>query len=109
MANPSRDKGIRFEKEVVEILKAYGYDAKRVPLVGEDGTKKGRADVVIALPNGDSVKIQTKHRDNLSMDLWNWLEGVDWLIVRRNYKEPLLVLPLRNVSDPMYLIGPSLQ
>lgn len=61
----SKDKGARFERELAEILRGYGYECRRgVQYSG----KAGDADV-IGLPD---IHIEAKHQER--MMLYEWME-----------------------------------
>ena len=91
--HPSKRKGDRVEREIVEALRTIGVDAHRVPLSGAVGgdysgdlrlTVAGRRFVaeVKARAGGDGFKTLEK-----------WLAENDLLVLRRDRAEPLIVLP----------------
>lgn len=91
-------KGRRLENEVADCLTAAGIPAERVPLSGSLGGKY-KADVVIGTPQAPEAHIECKYRENLSMQLWDWLEGVDYLALRRNRKPALIVMPMERFTQ----------
>lgn len=57
-----RSKGIRFEREVVSVLREYNIRAKRVPLSGSTDFQKG--DIVIETVEGNPIVVELKSRKN---------------------------------------------
>lgn len=93
-----RQKGDRLERAVVQLLKAHGVEAKRVPLSGAAAGYPG--DVVVnAL--GREVVLECKSRANFKT-LYGWLEGKDALILKADRQAPLVVVRL---SDVLELLG----
>ena len=92
MANKSKDKGSRFEREIVKICKFWEIKAQRC--WGSDGRSMGFAkevDVVI----DDDYKIQAKIRKKLP----NWIyptKDVDAQVVREDRGIPYIILPLED-------------
>lgn len=86
-------KGYRAEAEVVKLFTASNIQAKRQPLSGAHKDFKG--DVV--LPNGD--RIEVKNRESIAEYLWTWLAQGDakYLVLRKNHKEPLVLLTLADL------------
>lgn len=89
----SKQKGTRAENEVVRKFNEAGIDAKRQPMSGMLAGFKG--DVV--LPNGD--RIEVKNRESIAEYLWTWLAQGDakYLVLRKNHKEPLVLLTLDDL------------
>lgn len=89
----SKAKGTRAENEVVRKFNEAGIDAKRQPMSGMLAGFKG--DVV--LPNGD--RIEVKNRESIAEYLWTWLAQGDakYLVLRKNHKEPLVLLTLDDL------------
>lgn len=83
-----RQKGDRLEREVVNLMRSYELEAKRVPLSGAVDGYKG--DVICA----GGLQIECKARARGFTDLYNWLEGNDALVIKQDRKDPLLVLNL---------------
>ena len=87
----SRDKGARFEREIVNYLKSLGYEAERIPLSGAMGTFKGDVQV----RHGDKTfKIECKSLANGFKFIYESLGDNDALCIRADRQEPLLVLRL---------------
>lgn len=96
MGKKSRDKGARGERELVNILKAAGYEAKRVPLSGATWLKD---DVISSLIKPD-CQIEVKRRANAWKQIYGWLaEGPDVLAIRADNQEWLIVVPLRLLIE----------
>lgn len=89
----SKQKGTRAENEVVRKFNEAGIDAKRQPMSGMLAGYKG--DVV--LPNGD--RIEVKNRESIAEYLWTWLAQGDakYLVLRKNHKQPLVLLTLDDL------------
>ena len=87
----ARDKGRRLENLIALQLTSSGIPAERVPLSGSLGGKY-KDDVVIGTIDNPIARIECKNRENLSMLLWDWKEGCDYLVIKRNHKSPLFVL-----------------
>lgn len=97
MGKFSRDKGARFERLIVNILKESGLDAVRVPLSGATVFQKG--DVIL-----DDKVLELKHHESGFKSLYSFLEGADYLIVKQNMYDPLVTMRL---VDFIYLYKKS--
>ena len=89
MGKSQRDKGARFERECVNLLKEAGRDAKRVPLSGAADGFKG--DIIC-----DGLILECKKRASGFKQIRSWLEGNDALIIGSDREEPLVVLRFRD-------------
>jgi Holliday junction resolvase len=88
----SRQKGNRFERALVRVLQEHGFAAERVPL---SGAARGRFGGDLSVPLlGVDRRIEVKARGNGFKQLYEWLNGADFLIVRADWREPLVVIPL---------------
>jgi Holliday junction resolvase len=98
VGKPSRDKGARFEREIVAIAQAHDLDAKRVPLSGATNFHKG--DVVVS-NDVDSWTVEAKKRANGFKTIYGWLEkgDCDLLVLGADRKAALAVLPLADFFD----------
>lgn len=96
----SRNKGVGFEREIANtLITAFGIPAIRLPLCGPEGMRKGREDIV-AGRRGAVLKIQCKKQEWFSNKFWDWLaEGSELLVIGKNRKEPLVVLPLNSLLE----------
>jgi hypothetical protein len=89
----SRQKGNRTERALVRVLQESGFAAERVPL---SGAARGRFGGDLSVPLlGVDRRVEVKCRGNGFARLYDWLNGADFLIVRADRSEPLVVLPLR--------------
>ena len=103
MPNASRNKGSRFERDIVEELKAAGLDAYRVPLSGAMRGYKG--DVHIRTATGQ-INLEAKVRASGFGFIYQHIEGVDALVIKADRQEPLLIMRL---SEAAKLIGAKQQ
>ena len=89
MGKKSRDKGAKFEREVVNFHRDMGIASERVTL---SGAMKGSyaGDVVI-----HGMTAECKIRANGFKELYGWLEhdDADFLVIRADRRKPLYVLP----------------
>jgi hypothetical protein len=93
----SRDKGNRAERAIVRYLQDRGFASERVPL---SGSARGRFDGDISIPLlGVDRRVEVKCRGNGFARLYDWLAGNDFLIVKCDRAEPLVVIPLRLASE----------
>lgn len=97
----SRDKGGRREREFVELHRALGIDAKRVPLSGAAQGFKG--DIHLTL-RGRALQAEVKARAAGSgfVTLERWLGDNDALFLRRDRADAVVVLPWRTWA---WLVG----
>ena len=98
MGKASRDKGARFEREIVSIAQAHDLAAVRVPLSGATNFAKG--DVVVS-NDVDSWTIECKKRGSGFRTIYAWLEkgDCDLLVLGADRKPALAVLPLADFFD----------
>ena len=89
----SRQKGNRVERAIVHALQQAGFAAERVSLSGAAGGSY-LGDISVPLLGIDRV-VEVKARAHGFLQLYDWLEARDLLIVRADRREPLVVLPLR--------------
>lgn len=93
MANRAKAKGRYFEHLIANTLSDGGVPAKRVPMsgclagLGEDL----EGDVRLT---ETKEKVECKFRQNISIQLWDWLDDNKYLAVKRNHKEPLIIMPI---------------
>jgi Holliday junction resolvase len=93
----SRDKGNRTERAIARLLQGRGFAAERVPLSGAAHGRFG-GDVSVPLLGTDR-RVEVKCRGNGFRQLYDWLEGHDFLIVRADRREPLVVIPLKLAAE----------
>lgn len=87
MGKPSRDKGLRVERELVNKLKESGVEAKRVPLSGAAEGFKG--DIQI----GQFIAEVKARKDGAGFKVLEaWLGDNDFLFLKKNNMDPMVVL-----------------
>lgn len=98
MGKASRDKGARRERQIVELHRALGIKAERVPLSGAmkfRNTEKTDVDVyargIEAAPFVTEVKARASGEGFVTLE--RWLGENDALFLVRDRAEPLVVLP----------------
>lgn len=89
----SKDKGRRFENQIADALTTNGIPSERIPLSGSFGGKYD-SDVIIGTPEEPIAKIECKNRESISKQLWEWLDGNDYLAIKRNHHKPLVIMDL---------------
>jgi hypothetical protein len=93
----SRDKGNRAERAIVRFLQEKGFAAERIPLSGAAG---GSFVGDISIPVGGVDRVaEVKCRARGFRELYRWLEGRDFLVLRADRSEPLVVLPLKLAAE----------
>jgi hypothetical protein len=93
----SRQKGNRAERAIVRFLQERGFAAERVPL---SGAARGRFGGDLSIPLlGVDRRAEVKARANGFRRLYDWLGDHDFLIVRADRCEPLVVLRLKLASE----------
>lgn len=110
-----RDKGVRFEREVVAILRERGIHAKRVPLSGSTEFQKG--DIVIETLEGEPLVVETKKRKSEFSKLYEVLhyagdfgaDAVELLFIdpkeNRPFFGPIIFLTLEKWLEIMTNFG----
>ena len=87
----ARQKGNRLERALIHALQHAGFAAERVPL---SGAARGRFGGDLSVPLlGADRRIEVKCRGAGFRQLYSWLDGADFLIVRADRSEPLVVVP----------------
>jgi hypothetical protein len=93
----SRDKGSRTERAIVRALQNRGLAAERVPL---SGAARGRFGGDISVPAlGRDLRGEAKCRGNGFARLYDWLEGADFLVLRADRRELLVVTWLELAAE----------
>ncbi len=85
MSKTSRTKGARGEREVVALFRDAGYAAHRVPMSGAADGYPGDVQV------GGLGTVEVKLGSHVPASLYNWLQGADVLLCRRDRSEWLVV------------------
>jgi len=93
MGKPSRDKGARFEREIVHTLVDRGIRAERVPLSGAAHGSFG-GDIRCDLPGHKAALLECKKRARGFKQIYGWLEENTGLVIGADRLPPLIVLPL---------------
>jgi hypothetical protein len=96
MGKPSRDKGLRRERAIVDIHTKCGLRAERVPLSGAVRYRGNGADVDLYVRGAEPVKAEVKARGEGDgfKTLERWLGANDALFLWRDRATPMVVLPL---------------
>jgi Holliday junction resolvase len=93
----SRQKGNRLERALVRALLDAGFGAERVPL---SGAARGQFGGDLSVPLlGVDRRVEVKARANGFRKLYQWLGDHDFLIVRADRSEPLVVIPLDSAIE----------
>ena len=97
MAKMQRDKGARLERELVALHKDHGIHAERVPLSGATHYQGSGHDIDVYPFFDEQAPLcgEVKGRANGFRSLYGWLDDNDFLAVRANRKEWLVVIPMR--------------
>jgi hypothetical protein len=89
----SRRKGANAERALVRFLQDRGFAAEKTSRTGYTGH-----DLTVPVLGLDR-RVEVKVRANGFRELYGWLAANDFLIVRADRKEPLVVLPLRLAAE----------
>ena len=90
MPNPSKNKGSRFEREIVHLAETFNLKAYRVPLSGSCKGFKG--DVMVA-----GRKMECKKRASGFIQIRKWLQpDFDGIIIGSDREPPLVILRLQD-------------
>lgn len=99
MGKPSRDKGLRIERELVQLHRDMGIYAERVPLSGASKYRENGADIDIYPGSREDAplvaEIKARKGGAGFTLLERWLADYDLLFLRRNNADPMVVLPWR--------------
>ena len=96
MGRKSRDKGNRTERAIVAALQECGFAAERVPL---SGAARGRFGGDVSVPLlGVDRRVEVKCRANGFAEIYRWLADHDFLVIKRDHSEPLIVLRLGEAA-----------
>ena len=95
MTHPSKQKGNRFERLIVELAKSYGVGAERA--WGSNGRSLGMHEEVDVLLEGD-LRIQAKCRKNIAKWLKPSIE-VDAVVVKEDRGETYIILRYEEFLD----------
>jgi Holliday junction resolvase len=98
MGKPSRDKGRRYELEVVQWHKDLGLRAERVPLSGAARYQGNGGDVDLYAFGPDAAPIiaECKIRAKLPKCWRDWMGDSDATFMRDNHGETIVLLPVKT-------------
>lgn len=89
---PSRNKGLRVEREIVNLLKGIGVEAERVPLSGSAGGSFV-GDIKISTKDIDFVaEVKARKNGDGFKTLEGWLGENDFLFLKKNKTSPTAVM-----------------
>jgi hypothetical protein len=92
----SRDKGARGERLIVDRMRAAGFDAQRVPL---SGAALGMfAGDIVATVCRENWRGEVKLRAKGFSQIYGWLGPHQFLIVKADRQEPLIVMRLSDAA-----------
>lgn len=96
MGKSQRDKGNRIERAIVNALKALDLRCERVPLSGASHYQGRNHDIDLYLPGDDAPLCgEVKGRRRFPAWLSSWLSDNDFLVMKADHCEPLVVVPWR--------------
>ena len=98
MGKMQRDNGARVEREMVARHIEEGIHSERVPLSGmAKGMRMGEGHDIDVYISKDKAPLvgEVKARRHLPGWLLGWLGENDFLMIKEDRKEPVVVLPLR--------------
>lgn len=101
-----RQKGDRFERHCVQLLKGAGIDAERVPLSGSAGGSHV-GDVQFTVRDDLGLeRAECKKRKRAWLDLYEYLSKPDvrYLFVARDRAEPLVVMSMDTFQRLLQLV-----
>jgi hypothetical protein len=93
-----RRKGDRIEREIVEAHRAVGVHAERYPLSGANRFRGSGHDIDIYAFGREAAPLVAEckaRRNGGFVQLERWLGEYDLLVLKRNYADPLVLLPWR--------------
>lgn len=94
MGKKSKRKGYYGEWKLVKLLRDHGIEAKRVPYSGATEDYKGD----VMLPHSNEL-IEVKLRNDSFKTLYDWLNGMDYLAIKRDKQDFLIVMELDKFID----------
>ena len=96
MSRRSPRKGARVEREMVNMLRAAGIQAERVPLSGSCG---GSFSGDLVIDGRYTAEVKARGGGGGFTLLERWLEDRDVLIVKRDRRPPLVVLDFEAYTE----------
>lgn len=103
--NRQKQKGDRFEREVVKELQQCGLEATRTCLITQAGQKKEDqpGDILISAPGlGYSISLECKSRSNVfsgTKTINKWKGNNDAILLKEDRKNPVLVIDWKVFCD----------
>ena len=94
----SRDKGAKYERELVNAFKGYGLAAQRVPLSGATSYAKNDIEVTAGFDGKTVFSGEAKRRAGLPEYITKALDGADFAAFRQDRGETLIVLRLETFA-----------
>lgn len=95
----SRNKGARFEREVVNCLKGQGLKAQRVPLSGATDYAKGDVEIIAGFDGKTKFVGELKRRKSLPDWIVNALGEHDFMAMRGDHGETLVMVRLKTFGE----------
>lgn len=92
MPNPQKQKGSRFEREIVHLAQEFGLNASRVPL---SGAATGFKDDVLI----EGMRFECKSRADGFKQIYGWLGDCEGLFLRADRQEALVVIRAREYME----------
>ncbi len=92
MGSMQRRKGSRVEREIVNFFKEKGLQARRIPLSGSSWIK---GDILLH----EKYKCEVKARKDGFKQIYEWLEGNDFLFIKANRKKVLVIMEIEKFID----------
>lgn len=99
MGKASRDKGARYERELVNDFKGFGLEARRVPLSGATTYAKNDVEVTANFAGKPTYSGEAKRRAGLPKFFTEALDGADFAAFRQDQGETLIVLRLKTFAE----------
>jgi hypothetical protein len=95
MPNRAKQKGDRGERAMVQALQALDIHAEKIPLSGAVKGGEFEGDLLLRLPGWLPGKAEVKCRAGAAgwTVIKNWLSTHDFLFLKEDRKEPLVVMP----------------
>lgn len=109
MGKPSRDKGARREREIVEMHRTLGVKAERVPLSGAARYQGNGGDVDVYVHGAEAApwigEVKARGSGEGFATIKRWLDDADFLALIEDRAEPLIVLPWRRWQELLLALG----
>jgi Holliday junction resolvase len=97
MGKASRDKGVRRERQLIELHRVLGIKAQRVPLSGAVRYQGNGADVDVYVRGPEAPpwvgEVKARASGEGFATIKRWLDDADFLALVEDRAQPLIVLP----------------